>query len=264
MDRAGRRVAVAMQKGGVGKTTSTINLARAASVAGHRVLVVDLDPQGNASTALAAEDVADDQVTVADAIVPGTDVALADVLVPTVWPGVDLAPSAGETLATAERLIAAANHGREHRVTEALDGLPAPYDLVLIDCPPALGQLTVNALAAVDRVLVVAEADQWSADGLAMLRRTVQGVQRYSNPGLGWAGVLINKWRGTSSDVELAGEIAEFFGEAPVWPERIPLWVGIKDAINAGRGLDEVSAPRLRVLAEDYRAMVARLLDGAR
>jgi chromosome partitioning protein len=264
MDRAGRRVAVAQQKGGVGKTTSTINLARAASVAGHRVLVIDMDPQGNASSALASEPLASDQVSVADAIVPGTDVALVDVLVPSMWPNVDLAPSAGETLATAEHRIGAAPTGREHRLAEALDALPKPYDLVLVDCPPALGQLTVNALAAVDRVLVVAEGDQWSADGLAMLRRTVEGVQRYTNPNLRWAGVLVNKWRGTASEVELVGEIAEFFTEAEVWPERVPLWVGIKDAINAGRGLDEAGSPRLRVLADDYRAMVGRLLDGVR
>jgi hypothetical protein len=76
--------------------------------------------------------------------------------------------------------------------------------------------------------------------------------------------VLINKWRGTSSDVELVGEIAEFFTEAQVWPERGPLWVDIKDAISAGKGLDEVASSRLRVLAEDYGVMGRRLLDGAR
>ena len=260
-----RVVAVAMQKGGVGKTTSTINLARAAAVYhGARVLVVDFDPQGNTTSALAADELEPDQVTVADAVVPDADVDLRDVLVPTIWENVTLAP-AGETLATAESRIAASTAGREHRLRKALAPVLADYDLVLIDNAPSLGLLLVNALTAADSTVLVAEPDQWSADGLALLRKTIAGVVEYSNPRLSVAGVLINRWRNTSTAAELADEIAdgveEHFPGTPVWLDRrVPLWQGIPDHVLAGVGLDEGPA-RLRALAETtYRPIAADLL----
>lgn len=257
---AARVVTLGLQKGGVGKTTSTCNTARAAARRGLRTLVIDMDPQGNTTSTLAAEEVADDQAGIADAITPHPDAALADVTVPTIWAGVDLAPAVTEPLTQAEKLIASADHGREHRLVEALRPVLDRYDLVLIDTPPALGMLTINALAASDLVVVVAEADQWSADGLAMFRKTVEGVQRYSNQRLRWSGILVNRWRGTKDEAELLGEFAAFFPDAPVWPERIPLWVGVKTTLNAGLGLDEAREARLRTLAESYAAVVDRLV----
>lgn len=260
-----RVVAVAMQKGGVGKTTSTINLARAAAVYHQaRVLVVDFDPQGNTTSALAADELEPDQVTVADAVIPDADVDLRDVLVPTIWDGVDLTP-AGETLATAESRIAASTAGREHRLRKALAPVLADYDLVLIDNAPSLGLLLVNALTAADAAVLVAEPDQWSADGLALLRKTLASVVEYSNPRLDVAGVLINRWRNTSTAAELADEIVagveQHFPGTPVWLDRrIPLWQGIPDHVLAGLGLDQGPA-RLRALAETtYRPIAADLL----
>lgn len=257
-------VAIAMQKGGVGKTTSTLNLARAAAVAHRaRVLVVDLDPQGNASTTLAAEELAPDQVTIADTVVPAADTTITEVVVPTVWSGVDLAP-AGDTLATAESRIAAAAAGREHRLREALSVVRDRYDLILIDTAPALGILLVNALTAADRVVLVAEPDQWSADGLAMLRTTIDGVTAYSNPRLQTAGVLLNRWRRTRSAAELTDEIATgvstHFPGVPVWADRrVPLWQAIPDHLLAGRGLDQGPA-RVRTLADEVYAPIAGVL----
>ncbi|OQO88983.1 ATPase involved in chromosome partitioning [Saccharomonospora piscinae] len=263
-----RVAAVAMQKGGVGKTTSTLNLARAAAVCHQaRVLVVDLDPQGNTSSTLAADDVAPDQVTVADAVVPDSDVALRDVVVPTIWELVDLAP-ATDTLAAAEARIAAASTGREHRLRKALAPVLGDYDLVLIDNAPALGLLLVNALTASDVAVLVAEPDQWSADGLSLLHRTLTGVIEYSNPHLTVAGVLLNRVRPTATSAELADEIAtgvrNHFGQVPVWLDRkVPLWQGIPDHLAAGLGLDQGPA-KLRALAEDtYRPIVADLLAAA-
>jgi chromosome partitioning protein len=254
-----RVVSAAMQKGGVGKTTSIINLARAAAIRDLRVLVIDLDPQGNTTTSLAKTEVARDQLTIADAIVPTDAVLLREVLVQTIWPGIDLAPAVTGTLAKAEKLIAVAEHGREQRLTEALEPVLSDYDLVLIDNAPALGQLLINAMVASHEVFVVAEADQWSCDGLAELRITVNLARRYYNRDLHWSGVLISKWRNTTDEQYWLDEITANFTEAPVWAaDKIPLWSSIKTAIAAGQGLDEAKEARLRVLAHSYRRIVAR------
>lgn len=252
-------VSVAMQKGGVGKTTSVVNLARAAAVRGLKVLVVDFDPQGNTTATLAKNEVEPDQLTIADVVLPKPDAALVEVLVETIWPGVDLAPAVTETLHTAEKLINSSEHGREHRLREALDPVLVEYDLVLIDNGPSLGLLLVNALAAAKEVFVVMEADQYSADGLAELRRTVNGVQKYYNQGLCWSGLLVSKWRNTKDEEFWLAEIVDAFHEAPVWEkDKIPLWTSIKTTLNAGKGLDESKETRLRVLAHTYRRIVAR------
>lgn len=137
------------------------------------------------------------------------------------------------------------------------------YDLVLIDTPPNLGMLSVNALVAAQLIVVVTEADQWSADGLAELRSTVEGVQRYTNPRLAWGGVIVNRWHNTRDERELLTEIGAGFPQAMIWPERIPLWTAIKTHLNAGVGLDESREARLRVLAESYHRIAARIMDGA-
>ncbi|NUT53262.1 MAG: AAA family ATPase [Saccharothrix sp.] len=253
--------AYALQKGGVGKTTSTCNTARAASRKKLRTLVVDMDPQGNTTSTLSRDELEDDDQGLADVLVPGSDVAVRDVIVPTIWEGVDLLPAMTVPMVEAEDRINAARHGREHRLVEALDPLLDDYDLVLIDCPPSLGMLTINALAAADRVIVVAEADQWSSDGLALLRTTVDGVRQYSNPLLHWSGVLINKWRGTTDEQRQVNEIGEHFPEARVWPYRVPLWIGIKTNLNAGLGLDQAADTKLRMLPEStYELVVDQLM----
>ncbi|GAB2683213.1 ParA family protein [Nocardia goodfellowii] len=248
-------VAMANQKGGVGKSTCTLATARAASrYLGARVLVVDMDPQGNVSKTLVRELLPKDEVTLADAITPESDVALREVIVPTIWENVDLAPG-GVRLSTADSKLNIAEFGRETALRRALEPVRGDYDLIIIDNPPTLlGQLLKNSLVAADAVVLVTEADEWSADGLALLGKNIAKAREHYNPQLRIIGTIMNKWRETRTGNEAATEIVEgmakHFPGVPVWVEhKIPLWVGITD-IKRGSAFDESKDARLRVLGE--------------
>lgn len=266
--RLARVVTCAMQKGGVGKTTSVINLARAAMRLGWKVLVIDFDPQGNSTDALSVEQLPDTSVSVADTVLPDDPTAMRDVIVETIWDGVALAPvTSSDALTKAERLIQASDEGREYRLAEALEPVRENYDLLLIDNAPALGLLLGNALAASDDVLVVMRAERWSTQGLVRLRKTIRRAQRYSNPQLGWAGVLISKWRDTADEHTKLADIAQHFPDTEVWANAedtskvIPEWVNIMNTINAGHGLDEAKDARLRVLGETYEWAIKKIMN---
>lgn len=179
------------QKGGVGKTTVTLGLAAAASLAGRRVLVVDLDPQANATSGLAVWDPARTVDHVLGEERPG---GLAEVLVASGWPVIagtapDVAPSA-PALAQREPQLATDPVGAQDRLRVALEGLD--HDLVLIDCPPSLGLLTVNGLFGADRALVVTAPSAWGSDGVEQVLTTIARVGRRRPGGLPVAGVVVN------------------------------------------------------------------------
>lgn len=261
---------VAMQKGGVGKTTTIINTARAASVKGLKVLVVDFDPQGNCTDGLSIGTLDPASVSVADTILPEGAVSIEDVIVETIWENVWLVPvTNGDALITAQNRIAAAQHGREYRLREAIKPVLGDFDLILIDNAPALGHLLVNALSADDdeKVLVVMEADRWSAQGLALLRSTIEQVRAYNNRSLTYAGVLISKVRRTSDERKKIKELAQYFPDAEVWASEddqtkvIPLWDKIRTEIQAGVAMDQSKDVRLRVLADEvYSFVVDRIM----
>lgn len=260
-----RKVALANQKGGVGKSTSTINLARAGQRKGHRVLVYDADPQGNVSSALAATPLERDengvvtQSTVADVLVPQARFAvpLREVIVPTIYgEGVDLAPAAIALASVEEMLVPSKD--REVVMRGTLDPVLADYDLVLIDCPPSLQLLTINALVAADDVLVIAQPQLWSTDGMSELRRTVSLVRDRFNPNLGYAGVLMSMWQGTTEqratkrNRQALADIREYFPEAAVLEPFIPYRTGIGGAVEDGVPLDQWRSVSERVIADDY------------
>lgn len=237
-------IAIANQKGGVGKTTTTYHLARAAHTQGLKTLVVDMDPQGNLSSALAVDTLPEDTAGAADALTQRANLAMKieDVILETIWDQVNLVPTVGDALADVRDEIAAAKVGREFRLRQVLDQLPTGYDLILIDCAPSLDVLAINAFTAADHVLIVTHAAQWSSNGLARLLGTINDIGRYYNPELNIAGVVINQYeKNTIAGPQWRMEIEKAVTDRglQVLQPPMPKRVFIKDSAEAATGLDE-------------------------
>lgn len=179
------RVAIANQKGGVGKTTTAINIATAMAATGWKVLLVDLDPQGNASTGLGI-DSADRDRSSYDLLVDR--LPLSDCVLPSRIPGLDVVPATVDLSGAEIELVSVDN--RTNRLREALSP-DADYDIAFIDCPPSLGLLTLNALCAADTLLVPLQCEFFALEGLSQLLQTVERVQQRFNPDLGIVGVAL-------------------------------------------------------------------------
>lgn len=253
-----RVLAVCNQKGGVGKTTTTFNLARSGARGGMRVLLIDADPQGNLTAIAAAEPVADKSVGLADVLSLRAPDAIPDVVVDTVWPKVSLVPTTGEVLGDVRDELVIAGAGREGRLRAALSAVRDDYDLVLIDCPPTLDQLTVNALTAAAAAVVVTHSKLFSVSGLAKLLSTIEIVRDSYNPGLVVGGVIINAHE--SRTVTGKHWLTEISANVTVLNPPVPKLAVINDAAEAARGLDEWGNAEGRVLAEIYDGYLAALM----
>jgi chromosome partitioning protein len=229
-DTGGVVVGIANQKGGVGKTTTTVSLAAALAERGVRTLVVDLDPQGNATTGLGLRAEEGDPSTYGVLV---EDVPLLDAVQKTDVPGLDVLPSSLDLAGAEVELVPA--FSRELRLRRALESADDRYDVILVDCPPSLGLLTINALVAADQVLVPIQCEYYALEGLGQLMRTVQLVSDNLNRELELGGVVLTMFDGrTNLSQQVVDEVRAYFGDQ-AYATVIPRTVRLSEAPSFGQ-----------------------------
>lgn len=222
-------IAVANQKGGVGKTTTSVNLGACLAAQGKKVLLADMDPQGNATSGYGI-DKADLVTTIYHVIIDGEDIHKA--IYSTEY-GVDLVPS-NIDLAGAEVELVTADL-REIRLQKALDKIRDTYDYILIDCPPSVGLLTLNAFTAADSLLIPIQCEFYALEGVSRLLQTVELVQNKLNPDLAIEGILLTMYDSrTKLSEQVADEVRKFFKEK-VYQTMIPRTVRLSEAPSYGQ-----------------------------
>lgn len=249
-----RVIAMCNQKGGVGKTTSTINLGAALAEYGRKVLLVDLDPQGALSAGLGVPSHELDRTVYNLMLERNTTVT--DVLVPTRVPGVDLIPANIDLSAAEVQLVNEV--GREHALSRALAPVLPDYDIVLIDCQPSLGLLTVNALAASDYVVIPMQAEYFALRGVALLTNTIDKVVARVNPKVSVLGVLVTMYnKGTLHSREVLERVRSAFGDK-VFQTVIAKTIKFADSVVAHEPITEYAPDSPG--AESYRQLAREVI----
>ena len=250
-----RIFAVANQKGGVGKTTTAVNLGAALADLGYRTLVVDLDPQGNASSGL-GENIRELEVSMYDVLLG--DLPLADCIRPTSVPNLFLAPASLDLAGAEIELVPAMS--RELKLRTALRDLPEPYPFVLIDCPPSLGLLTVNALAAATEVLVPIQCEYYALEGVGQLVQNVDLVKRNLNPALRLSTVVLVMYDArTKLSDQVAQEVRAHFQDK-VCRTIVPRTVRLSEAPSFGQPITSFDSTSRGAIA--YRSLAEEVSGG--
>ena len=225
-----RIIAVSNQKGGVGKTTTAVNLAACLAAGERKVLLVDLDPQANAGSGLGIYP-EDYDINMYHVLVD--EIPLKNAVIHTELKFLDLAPSSSDLVGAEVELVSAI--GREVRLKEALDSVSGLYDFIIIDCPPALGILTVHALTTADAVLIPLQCEYYAMEGLSQLLKTISLIKKRLNPDLEKEGILLTMYdRRNNLSHQVEQDIRTHFGDE-VFPVVIPRNVKLSEAPSHGK-----------------------------
>jgi chromosome partitioning protein len=249
-------IGIANQKGGVGKTTTAISLASGLALLGVRVLAIDLDPQGNASTGLGVRIDEGDPSTYG-VLVDGDPIE--EAILPTEVDGLDLLPSSLDLAGAEVELVPA--FSREHRLERALGDIRQRYDVIIVDCPPSLGLLTINALVASDQVLVPIQCEYYALEGLSQLLRTIELVEENLNRGLHVGGVVLTMFDArTNLSQQVVEEVRNHF-RGLTYTTVIPRSVRLSEAPSFGQpiALYDPSSRGARAYHRLAREVVERL-----
>lgn len=247
-------MAVLNQKGGVGKSTTTINLGAALGEMGKQVLLIDLDPQGNTSSGLGIEKNRLENC-IYDVLLGGA--SLTDVIIPDVCEGLDVAPATINLAGAEVELVS--EMAREGRLKEAIGSVRGKYDYVFIDCPPSLGLLTVNALVAADKLLIPIQCEFYALEGVTKLLDSMKRVKTYLNPTLDIFGVLLTMYDGrTTLSKQVANEVRNFFAKL-VFDVVIPRSVKVSEAPSFGQPITVYDTNGKG--AEAYRALAKEVIN---
>lgn len=226
-----RVIAIANQKGGVGKTTTAINLSASLAAADCRVLAIDCDPQANTTSGLGAS-ASESPHSLYDLLLAG-DNSASDAVIATTTAGLDLIPSSRDLAGANVELVDAEN--REHRLKRHIPELKDRYDYIFLDCPPALDLLTLNALTAADSVLIPIQCEYFALEGISALMDTIDRIREGLNPGLAIEGILLTMYdERTTLARQVASDLREFFA-GDVFKTVIPRNVRLAEAPSHGK-----------------------------
>jgi chromosome partitioning protein len=247
-------IVLANQKGGVAKTTTTINLGACLAELGKKVLIVDNDPQGNATSGLGIDRYNLSQCLY-NVLIDGEPIE--DIIQPCETSGLFIATATIQLAGAEIELVSAIS--REHKLKRALDSIKNDYDFILVDCPPSLGLLTINALTAADKILIPIQCEYYALEGLTLLMNTVTLVQKHLNPELEILGVLLTMFDArTNLSIQVVDEVKAFF-PGKVFKSIVPRNIRLSEAPSHGKAIIDYDSKSKG--AEVYRELAKEVLE---